>query len=315
MSNYFPTSLAEVSSYSDATFLGGATDIMPLLKCGVRDDKTLVFLSHIPELQKISVAEKTVKIGATVTLSDIAEAKETREYLPALAQAAEVVASPQIRNIATLAGNLLQDRRCIYFNQSEQWRSALPLCFKTGGYICHQMPNSPTCRAIYYSDTATALVLYDAEVEYLYGGDIHREKVENLLKRHIEMNGRSCHEHLQVAITAFYIPVPDMGEHSGFHKYAMRTSIDFPLINFALRCGGVRPPKVVVGAVAPEPVILDKTAALLCGNASDDEVTSACEAELCELARPIREACIPPAQKKNLYKQIDELLFLRRCME
>ena len=57
----------------------------------------------------------------------------------------------------------MQDRRCIYFNQPHLWRSGLAYCFKTGGSICHQIPNSPVCRAIYYSDVATALIAYEAE--------------------------------------------------------------------------------------------------------------------------------------------------------
>ena len=105
--------------------------------------------------------------------------------------------SPQIRNIATVGGNIMQDRRCIYFNQPHLWRSGLAYCFKTGGSICHQIPNSPVCRAIYYSDVATALIAYEAEVEYI-----------------------------------------EEGERSGFYKYAMRTTIDFPIINFAPRASG-----------------------------------------------------------------------------
>ena len=64
----------------------------------------------------------------------------------------------------------MQDRRCIYFNQPHLWRSGLAYCFKTGGSICHQIPNSPVCRAIYYSDVATALIAYEAEVEYIEDG-------------------------------------------------------------------------------------------------------------------------------------------------
>ena len=312
MSNHFPVSLAEAQEYRGATYVGGATDLMPLFKNHVRDDQELVFLTRIPELHEVTVNESAVSIGAAVTLTEIAESARLRAVLPAVCEAAAVVASPQIRNIATLGGNIMQDRRCIYFNQSEHWRSALPLCFKTGGEVCHQIPNSPVCRAIYYSDVATALLMYGAEVVYLEGGKTVREPLADLIHRHSVANGLSCPEHLPVIVTQFIIPTPEKSERSGFHKYAMRTSIDFPLINFAVRCGDEREAKLFAGAVAPEPVELSKTAELFASDASDDEVLDMCVQELKALAKPIKEACITPARKRDLYLQFAPLLELRK---
>lgn len=310
--NHFPTTLLDAQQYSNATYVGGATDLMPLFKNNVRDDQELVFLTHIPELHGIEVEGKRLRIGAAVTLTELVESPLLQRYFPAAVQAASVVASPQIRNIATLGGNIMQDRRCIYFNQSEGWRSAVPLCFKTGGKVCHQIPNSPVCRAIYYSDAATALLLYECEVSYLEQGRTVSEPLSSLLHRHIEANGLSCHEHLPVIVTHFHLPIPSGEERSGFHKYAMRTTIDFPLINFALRCGGERRAKLIAGAVAPEPVELTQTAALLETDASDDDVLQACVQELKALAKPIKEACITPPRKRDLYLQLAPLLELRR---
>jgi len=93
----------------------------------------------------------------------------------------------------------------------------------------------------------------------------------------------------------------------------MRATIDFPLINFALRCKGNRPAKLVAGAVAIRPVVLEETAKLLDTDASDEEIVAACEAELKKLAMPIKEACITPAGKRDLYRQIKALLHLRKA--
>lgn len=310
--NHFPITLAEAQQYADATYVGGATDLMPLFKNHVRDDKELVFLTRIPELQGIALEGDMLRIGAAVTLTELAESELLRNHFPAAAQAASVVASPQIRNIATLGGNIMQDRRCIYFNQSEGWRSAIPLCFKTGGEVCHQIPNSPVCRAIYYSDIATALLLYECEVVYLEEGHTVREPLGALIHRHSEANGLSCRQHLPVIVTHFFLPIPDGSVRSAFHKYAMRTTIDFPLINFALRCGGTHKAKLIAGAVAPEPVELPQTAALLETSAGDDDVLQSCVQELKALAKPIKEACITPPRKRDLYLQIAHLLALRR---
>lgn len=310
--NCFPSSLFQALEYRDVTFAGGCTDLMPLFKNQVRDDRDLVFLSRIPELYEIRKEDSLVSIGASAILTDVARSKLILELFPALAQAAEAVASPQIRNIATMGGNIMQDRRCIYFNQSAGWRSALPLCFKTGGSVCHQIPNSPVCRALYYSDVATALLVYDARVEYQEDGALRTAPLADLLHRHIQANGTACANHLKVLITRFLLDEPPQGERSGFYKYAMRSEIDFPIINFALRCGGDREAKLAAGAVAPEPVLLPKTAALLDAGASDDEILALCQAELKSLAMPIVEACISPTRKRDLYLQVNALLSLRR---
>lgn len=305
-------SVAQALQAQHPTYVGGGTDLMPLLKNRVRDDGELVFLDGVEELKGIREEAGWITIGAGERLCDVANAPLLREKLPAVAQAAGATASPQIRNIATIGGNIMQDRRCIYFNQSRYWRKGLPLCFKTGGEVCHQIPNSPVCRAIYYSDVATALAVYEAQAEYIEAGEKKCSPILELVKRHSQANGLACGEHLPILVTGFRVPVPAAGERSGFYKYAMRATIDFPLINFALRCGGDREGKLVAGAVAPWPVELPETAKLLNGPATDDEIVAACAAELQKLAMPIKEACIPPALKRGLYQYVSHLLHLRR---
>lgn len=310
-----PNDLNDVKEQSGITYIAGGTDIMPLLKNNVRDDENIVFTGKLPELRGITQQDGYIYIGAGETLWDIARSDIVQAQLPAVAQAAEATASPQIRNIATLGGNVMQDRRCIYFNQPLHWRKGLAFCFKTGGNICHQIPNSPVCRALYYSDTATALVLYEAEAEYLENGERSWVSVADLIARHSEANGLSCHEHLPILVLRFRAK-SSAGEQSGFYKYTMRATIDFPIFNAALRCGGDRPAGIVVGAVAPFPVVLQETAKLLeHPEISDDDVVAAAKQELKKLAMPIKEACIPPAQKQMLYNQLSLLMHLRRASE
>lgn len=206
----------------------------------------------------------------------------------------------------------MQDRRCIYFNQPHLWRSGLACCFKTGGSICHQIPNSPVCRAIYYSDVATALIAYEEEVEYIEDGETHRTDLKSLIERHSVANGLACHEHLPILVTRFLVPAAEKGERSGFYKYAMRTTIDFPIINFALRCGGKRPARLAAGTVAPHPVVMAETAAKIDSDATDDEVIAQAEDELRKLAMPIKEACMTPTVKRSLYRHVAMLLDLRK---
>ena len=125
-------------------------------------------------------------------------------------------------------------------------------------------------------------------------------------------NGLACHEHLPILVTRFFIPAAEEGERSGFYKYAMRTTIDFPIINFALRCGGNRPARLAAGAVAPHPVVMAETAAKIDSDATDDEVIAQAEDELRKLAMPIKEACMTPAVKRSLYRHVAMLLNLRK---
>ncbi len=305
--------MEEILRAEHPTYIGGGTDIMPLLKNHVRNDQDLVFVSEVPDLHGIEEKEGYLYLGAGERLYDISVNDLVKEKWPAIAQAAGATASPQIRNIATVGGNIMQDRRCIYFNQSRYWRSGLPLCFKTGGKVCLQIPNSPVCRAIYYSDVATALMLYEAEAECVENGQRSWVPVAELIARHSQANGLACSQHLPVLVVRFRAPVPPEGERSGFYKYAMRATIDFPLINFALRCGGSRPARVVAGAVAPEPVVLEETAHMLENSqAADEEILACCEGELKKLAKPIKEACISPALKRGLYQYLSFLLPLRK---
>lgn len=296
-----------------AVFVGGATDLMPLWKYEVRTDETKVFLKDVKELRGITDEGEFLSIGAGMHLSEIAESSLIRKILPAAGEAAARTASPQIRNMGTLGGNLLQDRRCIYFNQSGLWRSTLTGCFKTGGHVCQQIPNSPVCRAIYYSDMATALLLYDAEAEYIEDGSMNRAPLSELIHRHCEANGLSSEHHLPVLLVRVIIPKPEGKEKSGFYKYAMRASIDFPLINFAMRCGAAgRKAKLIAGAVSTEPVDLTETAALLDDpSAADDTIEEACRKELGRKGKIIKEALFPPARKRDMYGLVSELLYLR----
>ena len=140
MSGQILTSLNERVTSEHPTYIGGGTDIMPLLKNEVRDDKDFVFLKSIPELHELREQDSCVIIGSGVTLTELAESELVNERCAAVAQAASLTASPQIRNIATIGGNIMQDRRCIYFNQPhllQDRREHLPPDPELAGVPCY----------------------------------------------------------------------------------------------------------------------------------------------------------------------------------
>lgn len=305
--------LKEAAGAGGYTYMGGGTDMMPLLKNGVRTDDKIMLVASLPELKGIRVTDDSVIIGAGETLTDISLDANVRETVPAVAEAAGKTASPQIRNIATIGGNIMQDRRCIFFNQSELWRSTLTGCYKTGGDVCQQIPGSPVCRAVYYSDVATALIMYDSVAHYYENGKAQSRPVSELVHRHCEANGLSCGMQLPVLITGFEIPRPPADEKSAFYKYSVRSSIDFPLINFAVRFGSAeREPKLIAGAVSTEPLELSGTAALLNDEGmSNDDITESCRAELGQKAKIIKEDLISPVRKRDMFGLI--YMLLKEC--
>jgi 4-hydroxybenzoyl-CoA reductase subunit beta len=287
------------------TPLAGGTDLVPLMKQGVKKPRCLLDLKNIPSLNTITRRDKDVLIGSMVTLAEIADHPLVKRICPALAQSCRNVASPQVRNVATIAGNLLQERRCLYFNQSEYWRRGVPACFKLGGEVCHQVPQSRTCRALYYSDTAPALLAFDARVECYDRGKAEVVPLQEMIRRHVT-DGND-----KLLVTGILIPIPPEGTWGRFLKYGVRAAIDFATINVALRFspgipGGQSSPKVkiFVGAVAPEPVELNETAEFLVAHFSkrtslQGEIEEQARKEVSAKSALIRETAVSLKSKRN----------------
>lgn len=241
------------------------------------------------------------------------------DFFTALAQAARRVASPQIRNIGTIGGNVLQDRRCMYFNQSEDWRSNLAPCFKIGGDICHQAPKSEICRALYYSDIAPVLLDLDAEAE-IFDGKLRRISVSELIESHVDRNGLlKTHDFI---LKGFYIPYLPENSWTKFEKYSLRASIDFPIMNIAIRYSHNkenRVAKIIVGAVSPMPIELTDTEAMIIDKLdklkeSKDDIANFALSELTKKSQLIRETGVSIKVKRNTFKNIlravDDLIFM-----
>ena len=122
--------------------LGGGTDLVVNIRRGIVAPPVLIDMNRVQELHAIRVDEKTVELGAAVTLSEIAAHSGIRKHYPVLSQAAAHIAGPTHRNMGTVGGNLCLDTRCIFYNQSEWWRDANNHCLKTTGTICHVAPKS-----------------------------------------------------------------------------------------------------------------------------------------------------------------------------
>ena len=252
-----------------AQAIGGGTDLLPNLRRGLGRPELLVDLTSIGNLAGITVtADGSLRLGAGSTLEAIAEDAAIRAGWPVIAQAAELVAGPSHRAAATLGGNLCQDTRCVFYNQSEWWRSGNGYCLKHDGDKCHVVVKSDRCYATYHGDVAPALMVLGAEAE------IVGPKGKRLLPL-AGMFRESGADHLTLdkgeVLAAVVVP-PAKGWVAAYTKVRIRDAIDFPLagVAVALQRNGdaIAGLRLAITGTNSAPLMID-TAALLGGAWTD----------------------------------------------
>ncbi|MFI5303064.1 MAG: FAD binding domain-containing protein, partial [Polyangiales bacterium] len=204
--------------------------------------------------------DNTLRIGAATTLDTIARGALVRETIPALADAAGFVGSPQVRRMGTLGGNLCLDTRCRYINQSEFFRTALGGCLKSDGDRCHVVPGGTGCVAALSSDTIPVLVALGATVEILGPCGTRTVLVEGL--RNAD-GAQPVSLGSSELLTTIIVPIPAATTLCVVRKWAARRAIDFPLVSLALRLDlSVADPSIVaggrlvVGVIGPKPRVV-----------------------------------------------------------
>lgn len=223
-------------------FSAGCTDLLPMFKKGINLPDYLISLTGLDELNGISMVEaklsfqqNRIRIGASTQLTEIVNNKMIKEHFPELSRVAGLVANPQIRNQATIGGNLLVDNRCIYVNQSENNRSCHSHCFKASGDVCHLVksakPGDETlCQARFVSDTAPILILLDAKLILQNVSGLREVSLKEFYRKDgIESN------HLKKGELLVAIEIP-LGHNKQVHyeKLAIRKTLDFPSIGVAV---------------------------------------------------------------------------------
>jgi 4-hydroxybenzoyl-CoA reductase subunit beta len=158
--------VAARASNPESRLLGGGTDLVVNIRRGIVAPPVLIDVNRVDELRAIKADARALEIGASVTLTELAVHPYVARHYPVVAQAAAHIAGPTHRNMGTVGGNLCLDTRCIFYNQSEWWRSANDHCLKTTGTVCHVAPKSRgVCFATFSGDLAPALLTLDAEID------------------------------------------------------------------------------------------------------------------------------------------------------
>ncbi|CAA7616815.1 4-hydroxybenzoyl-CoA reductase subunit beta [Magnetospirillum sp. LM-5] len=229
-----PASLPEACkalTEAGAHAVAGGTDLVPNLRRGLLEPAVLVDLTALEGFAAIEpAAEGGLRLGAGVTLEAIAENPDVLATYPGLAQAALGVAGPTHRAAATLGGNLCQDTRCVFYNQSEWWREGNGYCLKLKGDKCHVVVKSDRCYATYHGDVAPALMVLGATAEI--AGPIGKRTLP-LGQLFVESGAAHLALNPGEIVCAIHLPPAD-GLRSAYEKARVRDAVDFPLAGIAV---------------------------------------------------------------------------------
>ena len=297
---------------AEAMLIAGGTDLVPNLKRRQMTPSLLIGIRHLRELRRVRNGNG-LALGSAVRLSEIAADPTVRRRYPALALAAGQVATPQIRNLGTLGGNLCLDTRCTYYNQSLAWRRAIDFCMKapgstggractspTGDAICWVATSSPRCWAVSSTDTAPALIALGARVT-LVAADGERDlPLEEL---YADDGMAYLTKRPEEILTSVRLASAADGWRSTYWKVRRRGSFDFPVLSVAaavrLGAGGVAEARVVLGAVASRPVLVPE-ASFLVGRQLTDDAIEACAAAAADHATPLDNTDLSYAWRKKM---------------
>jgi xanthine dehydrogenase YagS FAD-binding subunit len=267
--------------------MAGGLDTFDWLKDRTKRTNVVVDLSQVAELRGINEVNGGLEIGATTPLTEVVQHPVVREKFGLLLEAAELVASPQIRHQGTLGGNISQDTRCWYYRSG--WS-----CYRAGGNICyadtptainreHAILEPDRCVAVNPSDTAPALIALDAELV------IRSASGERVLKAEDYFVGPAI-DILRMTVlrpgellTTIRIPATWAGAQFYFEKVRDRNVWDFPLVNVAsaIKFSGptIQQARIAVGAVAARPLRLVRVETAIAGQPRT-EATAAMAGEL-----------------------------------
>jgi len=212
----------------DAMLVAGGTDVLPNMKRRQQTPSTLIGLRRIAEMKRV-VTGDGLTIGAGLTLSELLRLPHLREAYTGLWQAASQVATPLLRNMGTLGGNLCLDTRCNYYDQNYEWRKAIGFCMKKDGDICWVATSSPRCLAVSSTDTAPMLLALGAAVTLVEANGERRVALSDLYRNDgIHYLTRRPTE----VLTAVHLPRLE-GWRTAYWKLRRRGAFDFPVLSVA----------------------------------------------------------------------------------
>ena len=288
-----------LGQFSDgASFKAGGIDLLDLMKDDIVSPPKLVNIRNISSLHGITVGKDGLHLGPLSTLSEIAEHPEIQKRYTALADAAGHAATPQVRNMATLGGNLMQRPRCWYFRSSDfdckkKGNTSDDCHAPAGENQYHAIMNNSTCAMVHPSSTAVPLLAMNAQIELtskqgkrtVAMSDFYVPPEKSLANETVVRPGE--------LITAVFVPAPENGTRSAYQKYGEKESFDWPIADAGVVLvmdGNVcRKATIALGVAAPTPIRSAAAESILTGKTIDEATARAAAKAAMQGATPLSQ--------------------------
>ena len=283
--------------------VAGGTDLLPSMKQKLFTPAFVLDLRGVAELRGIRSSAGGVEIGALTTLTGVEHSAVISRDYPVLHEAVKTVASPVLRNMGTLGGNLCLDTRCLWYNQSLSWRTSCGFCLKKDGNLCHVAPGGKFCWAAFSGDTAPALLCLGAEMEIVGPNGLRRTPLsefyvnDGIVRLHLAKNE---------IVTRIHLPQSSAGWRGSYQKLRVRGSIDYPLAGVAvalkMNSGRVEDARVAITAVNPAPHLLKDVDAHLIGVAPTEEIAERIGEMAARTAKPLTTSVLTPEYRREMVR-------------
>jgi 4-hydroxybenzoyl-CoA reductase subunit beta len=311
--------------------LAGGTDLIPSMRQKLFEPGYVLDLRGVAELRGIRPSANgredpllardarsgaptvdicLVEIGALTPLSVIEKSAYLREHYPVLTEAAATVASPVLRNMGTIGGNICLDTRCLWYNQSLTWRKGCGFCIKKDGDLCHVAPGGSKCWAVFSGDTPPALLCLNAELEIVSPAGARRLPLQEFYTGDGENYRR-----LQAAelVTRVFLPAESADYRGVYRKLRVRGSIDYPLAGVAVVMrrsnGHVADARIAITAVNPAPLLVQQAGEMLAGKMVDEALADAAGDLAASIAKPLTTSALTPEYRREMIR-----VFTRRAI-
>jgi 4-hydroxybenzoyl-CoA reductase subunit beta len=303
-----PHSLQEACSilgehHRKAVLLAGGTALMVALRYRLSKPAVVIDLKGLTALDYVGRnGSGGLAIGSMATLETLEKSPLVLNEYPSLAQAVQLAATPSIRHGATIGGNLCLDTRCIYYNQSEFWRSGQKACFKRGGDVCHAVEKGRHCQAVYQGDLGPVLLGLGAELKIV---STSGEKMIPLAEFFTGRGERPNVLEPDEILVEVRIPSSIHGVAGAYEKLRVREGMDFPMAGVAVmvkknRTGIIEKAKIVLGAVGPSPIEVVKAVGLLEGRKPTDDLLQSVSREAVDRAQPVANLAMNAGYRRKM---------------
>jgi 4-hydroxybenzoyl-CoA reductase subunit beta len=288
----------------DIRVLAGGTDLIPSMRQRLFEPQYVLDLRGVSELRGIHPqTDGGVEIGALTSIRSIERSEFLRRYFPVLSEAATTVASPTLRNMGTIGGNICLDTRCLWYNQSLTWRKGCGFCIKKDGDLCHVAPGGTKCWAAFSGDTPPALLCLNAEIEIASASGTRRIPLQDFYTG-LGDNYRKLQAN--ELVTRVFLPASSAGYRGVYRKLCVRGSIDYPLAGVAVAMkrsnSHIEDARVAITAVNPAPMLIPGAAELLAGKVPDEALAETAGNLAARISKPLTTSALTPEYRREMIR-------------